>query len=91
MKALASLPPPQSSIGGGASRWSTSQSRHRRQRSSSILASKKKDRAAVPPVPHADTPLLTVDTAPDGSEDTPFSPGAPDRRLFSGWLYHASP
>ena len=23
----------------------------------------KKDRAAVPPVPHADTPLLTVDTA----------------------------
>ena len=24
----------------------------------------KKDRAAVPPVPHADTPLLTVDTAP---------------------------
>jgi hypothetical protein len=26
-----------------------------------------------------------------GSEYTPFSPGAPDRRLFSGWLYHASP
>jgi hypothetical protein len=24
---------------------------------------KKKDQAAVPPVPHADTPLLTVDTA----------------------------
>jgi hypothetical protein len=24
----------------------------------------KKDRAAVPPVPHADTPLLTVDTPP---------------------------
>jgi hypothetical protein len=24
----------------------------------------KKDQAAVPPVPHADTPLLTVDTAP---------------------------
>ena len=24
----------------------------------------KKDRAAVPPVPHADTPLLTVNTAP---------------------------
>jgi hypothetical protein len=22
---------------------------------------------------------------------TPFSPGAPDRRLFSGWLYHAPP
>jgi hypothetical protein len=24
---------------------------------------KRKDRVAVPPVPHADTPLLTVDTA----------------------------
>jgi NADPH:quinone reductase-like Zn-dependent oxidoreductase len=26
-----------------------------------------------------------------GSEYTPFSPEAPDSRLFSGWLYHASP
>jgi hypothetical protein len=60
MKALASLPPPRSSIVYVPIPTLPAKIELN-------FGFTKKDRAAVPPVPHADTPLLTVDTAPANS------------------------